>query len=244
MNVSFDILKNQIAENVDVEELASKIAEEKYNKEWKSEDIGGWQIKDIVENDDKFIIEILLSSKAKQIENVFEETNDNNVLEEKSQDEILQELKEQHDNIITSIVNEGPLSEKTYEVGIAHMVAFFELTQFTQFLITQTQIVSPSAARSLAVCQKFLVDLFTNYQEEAKKHGIKNITPDTPLKIQVNEDFAKHLLKWQEESIKLYEKIMKASPPKPKVQQVTMMPSNDFDPKGPPTGQQFPGTFA
>jgi len=239
MDVSFEILKKDVAEGVSIEEVASKIAEVNFEKEWKNEEISGWQIRDIVEHDEKYIIEVRLSQK--QMKNKAVETLGNLKQEEvvqgiapeecvKQTDE---ELRRLHNDVSTSNVFNGPLKDVNFNMDVGHMVAFFELVQFTQFLVANTGMISPSASRALVICQKFLVDKFTDYKEAVKEHGKENISEKNPLNVKLNDDFAKHVSEWQTETAELYKKMTTG---KPQVVQATMLPDKNFDPRGPQHG--------
>ena len=92
-------------------------------------------------------------------------------------------------------------------------------------------MITPVAARSLQECQKFILDNLTEFSiEQAQNH---QDNPDKPLEIKINDEFAEHLKKWQEESVQIFEKMVAEMQKKPQIVAATMMPKDGFDPKGP-----------
>ncbi len=130
-----------------------------------------------------------------------------------------------------SIAYDGPWSEKTFKMDIAQVSAFFEVVQFMEYLVKKTEMATPVSMRSAQECQRFILENLCDFDQEKimQEQGNSN----EPIKIKLKDEFAEHLKKWQEESIKLFEERVSQMKKKPEIVKATMMPKEGFNPKGP-----------
>jgi len=131
-----------------------------------------------------------------------------------------------------SVSYEGPWENKKFELDVAQMAAIFEVIQFCDYMVKRTQMVTPVAARSLQECQKIILENLTDFDVE--KFSEQQIDPNKEaIEIKIKDEFAVHLKKYQEESVKIFEELVSEMEKKPQIVTANMIPQQGFDPKGP-----------
>ena len=221
-----------ISENISVDEkiyqITSQLMEGKEN----------WDIHDIQEQDDKYVITV--KETVKQIEEIVveqQEDNSDNVL---GPDIFLPEK---------SIAYEGPWEDERFELDITQAVALFETVQCCEYAMQAAQIIQNSqnldecknlsariinavALRSLQECKRFILENLTEY-EPSDYENITSEDPNKPMEVKIKEEFLNHLQKWEEESIDIYQKMAQQIQQKSKIVTATMIPKDGFNPQGP-----------
>lgn len=232
MLINFNVSKERLEEipnNLSFDEKIYKIVSESFDK-INDGTYDKWDIHDIQEVDDGYTVILKVSNKDKNSEccECCEDNHDNN-----SSYDVDENIPEEQP-MEKSVAYNGPWSDKKFELDIAQAVAFFESIQFCDYLIKLTQAVTPVAARSVQECQRYILENFTKFNIEDFK--TKEIDPNEPLKIELTDEFEAHVKQWQEESMKIFEKLVAESKKKPQIVSATMMPKDGFDPKGPAGG--------
>lgn len=194
-----------------------------------------WDIHDIKEEAEYFLVLLKLELDVPKAEEIIiddkeccSDCSDCAECQEHKQEDSDPEMPLVYDK---SVAYDGPWADKKFELDIAQAAAMFEVVQFCDYMIKISQMITPVAARSLQECQKYVLENFTDFDTEQMKDHQAN--PGKPLEIKINDDFAHHLKKWQEESVEIFEKIVKEAEKKPQIVTANMVPQAGFDPKGP-----------
>lgn len=242
MLINFDVLKKDVQDMPEksLDENIYQIVDSSFNK-INDGTYEKWDIHDIKEEEDKYVVVLKVTTKEESVEVAQEPVEDhtccsdcvecNKTVEEYGSFPEEPISAENPLTIEKSNAYEGPWSDKIFELDIAQASALFEVVQFCDYMVKVTQMITPVAARSLQECQKFILENFTEFNaDDIKAH---HASPEKPLEIKINDDFAAHLKKWQEESVEIFEKLVQEVEKKPKIVTANMVPQAGFDPRGP-----------